>query len=40
VLREGSNARTGPLDLDALVMYVERLGKPVTALVEGRVQTP
>ena len=40
VLREGDNARTGPVDLDALVTYVERLGKPVTAVVEGRVQTP
>ena len=40
VLREGKNARTGPVDLDALVSYLARLGRPVNAVVEGRVQTP
>ncbi|MDB4985591.1 MAG: ushA, partial [Myxococcaceae bacterium] len=40
VLREGKNQRTGPVDLDVLVQYIEQLGKPVDARIEGRIRTP
>jgi 5'-nucleotidase len=37
VLREGRDRETGPVDLDALIEYVEGLGGPVTASQEGRI---
>ncbi|MEY4509502.1 MAG: 5-nucleotidase [Pseudomonadota bacterium] len=37
VLAEGRNVRVGAIDLDALVAYIEALGKPVVATVEGRI---
>lgn len=37
-LTEGRNVRVGAIDLDVLVAYIESLGKPVTASVEGRIR--
>jgi 5'-nucleotidase len=37
VLREGRDRVVGPVDLDALVEYVEGFGGPVTATQEGRI---
>jgi len=37
VLVEGSNRVIGPVDLDALVDYVESLPQPVSAAIEGRI---
>jgi 5'-nucleotidase len=39
-LREGKKQRTGPVDLDALVSYIEALGKPVQLEPTPRVVTP
>ncbi|MDB4974010.1 MAG: ushA [Myxococcaceae bacterium] len=39
-LREGKNMHTGAIDLDLLVTYIERQGKPIEAQVEGRITTP
>ncbi len=38
VLTEGTNRIVGPVDLDALVDYIEALLQPFTAAVEGRIQ--
>ncbi|HBM08576.1 5'-nucleotidase [Pseudomonas sp. 10B238] len=38
VLTEGKNRVVGPVDLDALVDYIEALPQPFTAAVEGRIQ--
>lgn len=38
VFTEGTNRVIGPVDLDALVAYVEALDGPVTATIEGRIQ--
>jgi 2',3'-cyclic-nucleotide 2'-phosphodiesterase (5'-nucleotidase family) len=37
VLREGTNRVVGPVDLDALVEYVEALPTPFTSQIEGRI---
>ena len=37
VLREGTNRVVGPVDLDALVEYVEALPTPFTSEIEGRI---
>ena len=37
VLTEGTNRAVGPLDLDALVEYVEELPQPFDADIEGRI---
>ena len=38
VLRDfGSNGVAGPVDLDALVGYIESMGRPFTASIEGRI---
>jgi 5'-nucleotidase len=37
VLREGTNRQTGPVDLEALVEYVQSLPQPFTAQTEGRI---
>ncbi len=37
VLRDGANKATGPVDLDALVRYVESLPQPFSAKIEGRI---
>lgn len=38
VLKEGANREIGPVDLDALVEYLEQFDGPVTAQIEGRIQ--
>ena len=38
VLRDGTNRVVGPVDLDALVEYVESLPTPFTSQIEGRIQ--
>jgi 5'-nucleotidase len=37
VLRDGTNRVVGPVDLDALVAYVESLQQPFSAAIEGRI---
>jgi 5'-nucleotidase len=37
VLRDGTNRVVGPVDLDALVTYVEGLPTPFTSQIEGRI---
>ena len=37
VLRDGTNRVVGPVDLDALVEYVEALPTPFTSQIEGRI---
>jgi 5'-nucleotidase len=37
VLRDGTNRVVGPVDLDALVEYVESLPQPFDAVIEGRI---
>lgn len=37
VLRQGTNREGGPVDLDALVNYVQKLPQPFTAQSEGRI---
>jgi 5'-nucleotidase len=37
VLRDGTNPVIGPVDLDALVEYVEGLPTPFTSQIEGRI---
>jgi 5'-nucleotidase len=37
VLRDGTNRVIGPVDLDALVTYIESLEQPFGALIEGRI---
>ena len=37
VLRDGANRVIGPVDLDALVTYIESLDQPFGALLEGRI---
>jgi 2',3'-cyclic-nucleotide 2'-phosphodiesterase (5'-nucleotidase family)/predicted AlkP superfamily phosphohydrolase/phosphomutase len=37
VLREGTNRVVGPVDLDALVEYIEGLPTPFTSQIEGRI---
>lgn len=37
VLTEGANRVVGPVDLDALVTYIEGLAQPFTASIEGRI---
>lgn len=39
VLTEGTNRVTGPVDLDALINYIESLPQPFTAEIEGRIQS-
>ena len=36
--KEGKNIKNGPLDIDALVAYVESLPQPVNVTVDGRIQ--
>jgi len=38
ILNEGQNRVVGPVDLDALVGYIEALPQPFSASVEGRIQ--
>lgn len=38
VLTEGTDRVVGPVDLDALVEYLEQMSGPVTARIEGRIQ--
>ena len=38
VLTEGTNRVVGPVDLDALVGYIESLPQPFSARIEGRIQ--
>jgi 5'-nucleotidase len=38
VLRDGTNRVVGPVDLDALVEYIEGLPTPFTSQIEGRIQ--
>ena len=38
ILREGTNRVVGPVDLDALVEYVESLPTPFTSQIEGRIE--
>jgi 2',3'-cyclic-nucleotide 2'-phosphodiesterase (5'-nucleotidase family) len=38
VLRDGTNRVVGPVDLDALVEYVEGLPTPFTSQIEGRIE--
>lgn len=38
VLREGEDRIVGPIDLDALVEYLQRLPQPASASIEGRIQ--
>lgn len=38
VLREGTDRVVGPIDLDALVEYLQRVPQPVSARIEGRIQ--
>jgi len=37
VLTEGTDRVTGPVDLDALVDYVQSLPQPFSATIEGRI---
>lgn len=37
VLTSGTDRSTGPVDLDALVQYVEKLPQPFSAAIEGRI---
>lgn len=37
VLRDGTNRVVGPVDLDALVAYIEGLTQPFSAAIEGRI---
>lgn len=37
VLTEGADRVTGPVDVDALVEYVEQLPRPFSAGTEGRI---
>lgn len=37
VLRDGANRVVGPVDLDALVAYIEGLAQPFSAAIEGRI---
>jgi 5'-nucleotidase len=37
VLKEGTNRIVGPVDLDALLAFIESLGQPVSASIEGRI---
>jgi 5'-nucleotidase len=38
VLRSGTHRVGGPVDLDALIAYVQTLPQPFSAAVEGRIQ--
>jgi 5'-nucleotidase len=38
VLTEGANRVVGPVDLEALVSYIESLPQPFSASIEGRIQ--
>lgn len=38
VLNEGQDRETGPVDLDALVSYIESLAQPISARIEGRIE--
>ncbi|MGD9891967.1 MAG: 5'-nucleotidase C-terminal domain-containing protein, partial [Dehalococcoidia bacterium] len=38
VLTEGDDRETGPVDLDALVSYIESLRQPIRARIEGRIE--
>ncbi|MEW6048310.1 MAG: 5'-nucleotidase C-terminal domain-containing protein [Bacillota bacterium] len=38
VLREGTDRMVGPVDLDALVEYLQQLSRPVSARILGRIQ--
>ena len=38
VLPAGTNRAIGPVDLDALVSYIESLPQPFSASIEGRIQ--
>jgi 5'-nucleotidase len=38
VLTEGEDRETGPVDLDALVSYIESLPEPISARIEGRIE--
>ena len=38
VLRDGTNRAVGPVDLDALVEYIEGLPTPFTSQIEGRIE--
>ncbi len=37
VLTQGTNQTYGPIDLDALVMYIPTLSQPFSAAIEGRI---
>lgn len=37
VLTQGANPVGGPIDLDALITYIESLTQPFTAVIEGRI---
>ena len=37
ILRDGTNRVVGPVDLDALVEYIEGLPTPFTSQIEGRI---
>jgi 5'-nucleotidase len=39
VFREAGERRTGPTDVDALVAYIERRGRPLHVTIEGRIRT-
>jgi 5'-nucleotidase len=39
VLTEGTNRVVGPVDLDALVDYVQQLPQPFNAQIAGRITT-
>jgi 5'-nucleotidase len=39
VFREAGERRTGPTDIDALVTYIERRGRPLHVTIEGRIRT-
>ena len=38
ILNEGQNRVVGPVDLDALVDYIEALPQPFSGSIEGRIQ--
>jgi 5'-nucleotidase len=38
VFREGTDRRTGPTDLDALVAYIEQHGQPLRVATDGRIR--
>ena len=38
ILAEGNNRAIGPVNLDALVAYIESLSQPFSAATEGRIQ--